>query len=302
MYSIGTLTAGLIIGIMGNQFDRYGHRIMTTIVAISLGLACLEMSFVQNLGMLFVGFFLIRLLGQGSMSLSSSTLVPQWFDAKKGRALSIASLGSAFASALLPPLNTWLIQTYGWRFGWRFWSALLWCIMTPAAFIVIRDRAEDVGLWPDNQKYANQPTLRARNTEAIPPYEVWTVKETIRTRSFWLLLFCMSIPSAIATGLIFHQVSVMKKVGLPPQVAALVLSIMAMVSLPMMLVSGPVADKVPGRYLMAFSQGLLLVSMITLLKANSTLLAMVYGVLMGIMMGMATQLTDYTLILNIIQM
>ena len=63
MYSLGTLTAGLLMGFIGNLFDRKGHRIMTTFVAIGLSIACVWMSVVQDSVMLFGGFFLIRLFG-----------------------------------------------------------------------------------------------------------------------------------------------------------------------------------------------------------------------------------------------
>jgi MFS family permease len=237
------------------------------------------MSMVNSVVMLLAGFFLVRLLGQGSMSLSGNTLVPQWFIARRGRALSLVSLGGAVSSALLPPLNTWLIQSYGWRMGWRFWSLLLWAVMVPVAYLVTRDRPEEVGLSLDGGTADRVPD--DMNFKA----EGWTVREAMGTRSFWLLLICMMIPSAIVTGLIFHQVSVMEQVGLPPETAALVLSVMALVRLPTALVAGQIADMVEARYLLAASLGGLLVSMIVLMLAGSVYLALAYGILVGVMMA-----------------
>ena len=282
MYSTGTLTAGLLMGFIGSLFDRKGHRLMTTVIALLFGLACLGMSMVSSVPLLFAGFFAVRLLGQGSMGLSSNTLPPQWFVRNKGRALSMVSLGGAISSALLPPLNTWLIQEFGWRTGWRIWAALLWMVMAPIAYLLIRNKPEDVGLWPDNMKLNlhdfGSLTDTADNGD-------WTVKEALRTRSFWLLLFCMMVPAAIITGMVFHQVSIMDQVGLTPKVAALVLSTMAVVRLPVALVAGQVADRVPVRYLLAASLGMLLLSMIVLLYADSVMMAMIYGLLVGIMMA-----------------
>ena len=185
MYSVGTLVAGLGMGVMGNLFDRRGHRLMTTVVVVLLSLACVWMSLVSSVPMLLAGFLLIRLLGQGSMSLSSSTMAPQWFIAKKGQALSLVSLGGVVSSAVLPPLNTWIIQNYGWQMGWRFWAVLLCLVMAPIAYFLIRDRPEDVGLWPDDI----QPVETTENAEADLFDEIsWTVREAVGTRSFWFLL------------------------------------------------------------------------------------------------------------------
>ncbi|UCD44912.1 MAG: MFS transporter [Candidatus Bathyarchaeota archaeon] len=282
MYSIGTLTAGLTMGVMGNLFDRRGHRVMTTVVAVCLGLACFWMSVVSDSTMLLAGFLMIRLLGQGSMSLSSSTLPPQWFITRKGFALSLASVGGVMSSAFLPPLNTWIIQNYGWQMGWRTWAFLLFAVMAPLAYIIIRDRPEDVGLWPDDVERSWTSTDSAGITVEDDP---WTVREAMGTRSFWLLLFCRMIPSAIVTGLVFHQASVMAEVGLPVEAAAMVLSAMALVRLPVVLVAGQVADRVPTRFLIAGAQGGLLVGMAVLLLASSVEASLVYGAIIGIAMS-----------------
>jgi MFS family permease len=250
IYSMGTLFAGLIMGIVGRFFDRFGHRIMTTAIAVFFGVACLGMSLIYNATLLLIGFFLIRLLGQGSMGLSSATLVPQWFMSKKGRALSFVSFGAIVSSMLLPPLNTWLIQTYGWQFVWRLWAVLLCVVMAPAAMLFIRNRPEEVDLLPDNREATYAFDEREYEQE-----ETWTFREAIRTRSFWLLIFCTVVPAAIDTGLIFHQVSVMSQVGLAPEIAAIILSVMAVVRIPVVLVAGSIADKVPSRYLLVITTG-----------------------------------------------
>jgi MFS family permease len=281
MYSIGTLFAGLAMGVVGNLFDRFGHRIMTTLIAFVFGVACLWMSLVNNAPLLLAGFFLIRLLGQGSMGLSSTTLVPQWFMSKKGQALSFVSLGGTMSSALLPPINNWLIQTYGWRFGWQVWAFLLCTVMAPVALLFIRNSPEEFGLLPDNRL-----DTYALDEKKFLKEENWTLKQAVRTRSFWLIIFCAMVPAAIGTGLIFHQVSIMSQIGLAPENAALVLSMMALVRIPVVLVSGPIADRVPIRYLLVTTTGLFLVSMIILLNADSFLLAVLYGLIFGARMGL----------------
>lgn len=281
VYSIGTLIAGLFMGLLGNFFDKLGHRLMTTLIALLLGISCLWMSFISSIPMLFVGFFLIRLLGQGSLSLSSVTLIPQWFIKNKGQALSLVYFGGAVSSAILPPLNTWLIQTNGWRIGWRFWTALLCMIMVPLSYLLIRDRPEDFGLWPDKEKVSLKSF---NNTVTKTISDDWSLKETLQTKTFWLLFFCLAVPSAIITGLVFHQVSMMAQLGLSAEVAAMVLSVMAMVKFPMLFIVGRLADRVKVRYLMAFSQGILLLGIAVLYFAINVQLALVYGVLIGVMM------------------
>lgn len=281
IYSTGTLIAGLLMGVVGGIFDRLGHRTATTAVAIIFSIACFWMSQVESILMLFIGFFLIRLLGQGSLSLSSSTLVPQWFITKRGLAQSLASLGGVLMSIIFPPLNIWLIKGYGWRTSWNVWAVLLCAIMAPTAFIFIRNRPEEVGLLPDNANTDYTGT----ETEIYSKEESWTVRETLKTRSFWLLLFPTVVISAVETGIVFHFISIMDLRGISPETAALIFSITAMIQLPGGFGAGWIADRVHSRYLLIFSMTTYSIAIFFLLLTNSVSFAIAYGVIRGIVMG-----------------
>ncbi|MEE8322391.1 MAG: MFS transporter, partial [Candidatus Bathyarchaeia archaeon] len=70
------------------------------------------------------------------------------------------------------------------------------------------------------------------------------MSEALATRSFWLLLFCSAIPSAILTAMTFHHVSIMSQLGLSVELAAMILSFKALLRLPMMFLAGYVVDRV----------------------------------------------------------
>lgn len=280
MYSMGTLLAGICMSLVGGLFDKKGHRKMTAVVAVVFGAALIWMSMVRSLVMLFMGFFFIRLLGQGSLTLSSSTLVPQWFVKRRGRALSLVSLGGALSAAVLPPVNAWMINTYGWRIGWRFWALMLWLVMVPIGLFFTRNRPEEIGLTVDNEDKSDN--VAHKNPKLIDLEDSWTVKDAMRTRSFWLLLFCFTIPSAVGTGMTFHLVSIMAEANLSLEVAAMVLSIQAIVRLPILPIAGFLADKLPSRYIVAGIQTILLLSVVVVLLTRSFYVALIYGVLRGI--------------------
>jgi len=280
MYSIGTLIAGMLMGVVGGLFDRYGHRKMGTAVASLFGFALLFMSTVRTVPMLLVGFFLIRLLGQGGMSLIGTTLVPQWFIKKRGRAISIVSVFGAVSLATLPPINTWIIQNFSWQIGWRAWAVVTWVLVAPTIYYLIRTRPEDIGLSPDNEAYLTKEGFKV--TEEVS----WTLKEALRTRAFWMILYTVIVPSAIITGCIFHQISILGQAGLTPEKVALISGVISVIRLPLILVAGQLADRIQLRYLLAASQGVLFLMLGTLYAANSVPLVIVYGILMGTQMAL----------------
>lgn len=283
VYSIATLCAGSVLFIVGRLVDRYGQRAMSVGIGILFALACFWNSAIAGTVMLFLGFFMIRLFGQGSMTLIPNTLVPQWFVEKRGKALSLMAIGGFLSSALLPLLNAWLIQEIGWRLTWRVWGTLLLVIFVPLAYLFIRNKPEDIGLLPDGEKI----TISNDKQEQVKKFteKDWTLKEAMKTYQFWLILFCVSIPAMVNTGITFHLVTIFGESGLKTTTAAFVLSIMAIVGFPLTFLSGYLVDRISVHYLLAITFLGHVISMIFLQSVHTMLFAVIYGVIWGMISG-----------------
>ena len=101
-----------------------------TLIAIgsSLGLACMFFGAAANFLWLAVGFGLLRFLGQGSTMMSAANLVSQWFQAKRGFAMSLMGFGFAASMAIHPLLGELLIDQFGWRVAWILLGLLTWVL------------------------------------------------------------------------------------------------------------------------------------------------------------------------------
>lgn len=281
IYSGATLAAGFLLFFVGRLIDRNGSRKMAVIVSVLLAVACLFNSFVTSMLMLFIGFFFIRLLGQGSMALISNSLIPQWFVKKRGRALSIAAIGGLVSSAAFPLLNVWLIEAFGWRMSWMVLGAIIIVLFTPLALFLIRNSPEDVGLLPDNGAAENMDKKK-ESTEEVS----WSVSEASKTRAFWLLLICAAIPGIVNTGLTFHLVSIFKENSLSLEAAAGVLSLTALIGLPVTFLTGLLLDKVKVQYMLVLVFAGEIVSLLLLQNANFIAAAIIFGLVWGVSMGM----------------
>jgi MFS family permease len=287
-YSAGTLLAGMIILFVGKQVDRYGHRKIITIIAAVFGAVCLYMSFIVNPVMLFAGFFLIRLFGQRSMIIGPSTLVPRWFEKKRGRALSLVSIGGIIGAGLMPPFNIWMINNWGWRMGWRFWAIAILLVMVPLAWSLIRNSPADIGLSPDGivrDTYPDPQSDDKEHSKSQKPALSMNLAEARRTPSFWLLHFSIFSFSMIITGITFHIVSIFKEQGLPAEVAASTLSITAILSFPVTLIAGVLLDKIKIRYVLISIYIFFSAALILLLNVNTLSKAVIFGILIGAIMG-----------------
>lgn len=287
LYSMATLIAGLGMMVIGRFIDRFGQRMMMVIVGTLLSIACFFNSMVSSMWMLAIGFFLIRLLGQGSMSLIPNTLVAQWFIKKRGIAFSIMTLGSFASAMVFPIVNTWLIHTWDWQFAWRFWGVLLLFIFVPIALIGVRNKPEEIGLLPDgSSENAEKQTRAVMGAQIQEAATDWTLKEAMKTRAFWAILICVGIPAMVNTGITFHIISIFGSNDLSPESAAIVLSLMAIVGVPMSFISGYITEKVKTNYLLFGIFLIEIILLLMLLVTTNVYVAFAFGVLWGIANGL----------------
>ncbi|WP_442858777.1 MFS transporter [Bacillus sp. KH172YL63] len=282
IYSAATLLAGLCMFMIGRLIDRYGQRTMLVTVSFLLSFACFFNSIVTNLVMLFIGFFLLRLLGQGSMTLIPNTLVPQWFITKRGKALSFMAIGGFASSALFPLVNTYLVSAHGWRNSWLVWGGLLLILVLPIVYFFVRNKPEDVGVLPDGH-IDTASEERSGHSDLIE--DNWSLKEAMRTRAFWLILFCVSIPALINTGITFHLISIFKWNDLSVGTAAFVLSLMALIGFPITLIAGRVLDRVKVNVVLTGIFVGEVIFTLFLIITDTPLKAVIFGVLWGISGG-----------------
>jgi MFS family permease len=283
IYSFASLCAGLILPFIGRKIDGVGHRKMLTIISFLLGITCLWMSFVFNPVMLFIGFVFLRLLGQGSMTLIPSTLVSQWFVKKRGRAISLMTIGGVISSASVPVINNWLINLVGMKFTWIIWAVLLMTIMAPLGWILVRNRPEEMNLLPDGESIKSNMNEAKENKGTIIEGKVdWTLKAAMKTRTFWLMMFCMTVPSMINTGLTFHMLSIIEEKGLSIAFAASVLGLTAIMQLPLNFLAGHMVDRIKVHYIRAVNYWILVLALIAISTGTSSKVVILYAVLSAV--------------------
>ncbi|QBP41861.1 MFS transporter [Paenisporosarcina antarctica] len=286
IYSAATLVSAVCMFFMGRLIDKFGQRNMMVIVSIMLALACFFNSTVNNLIMLFFGILMLRLFGQGSMTLIPNTLIPQWFMTKRGRALSYMAIGGFASSAIFPPLNVWLVSAIGWENTWILWGVTILIVFTPLAYFLVRNTPEQVGLEPDG--YITPIRSKAQENDPSFTKKVesdWTFKEAIRTKAFWFILSCVGIPALVNTAITFHLISIFNQNDLGAGVAALVLAGMALVGFPVTLVAGRLLDRVKVNIILAGIFVLEIVLLMMLQITNTIFMAVLFALVWGISNG-----------------
>ena len=279
-YAIATLVGAVGVILTGRLLDRYGHRRVLTGAAIGYGVAMFTMGVVADPLTLTLGFSLLRGFGIGALLLASRTLVSQWYVRRRGRALSLVAVGGALSLAMVPAGNGSLIEGLGWRVAYWFNAASVSLLFLPLAACLVRDRPEQIGQLPDGLPPAS--TVGADSDVAETS---WRLEAALRTRPFWLILCASMVPGLVITGLDFNLVSILAERGLPQGTAAAVFTASSLVTLPASLLSGQLVDRFPSRFVLSVGQSLLVAALAWLLITDVLWMALIYGMLRGLMLG-----------------
>lgn len=294
-YLVATLMGGLTLPWMGRRLDDFGARKMLPTVALLLGIACLWMGSIHHIAALYVGFAMIRCLGQGTLTLTSSWMIGEWFEQRRGLATGLIGLGGTLSVMSVPQINNYLIVEYGWRNAWLFLAGAVWIVLILPGILMVRDRPEDEGLLPDlkwPKTKEEQDSEASTISESVPkPRSVhitddsWTVNEARGNSTFWKLLAVLATSSMVGTGLVFHQVDLLGEHGVLRNDALFMLGIQAAVGTVSSLLFGYLTDRVQARYLMSACMLFLAIALGVLIVLPSPKYAFVYAGLLGLQGG-----------------
>lgn len=292
-YMVATLIGGCILPLIGRVVDNLGARVVLPIVAVGLGMACCWMSQLAGVFSLYIGFTLIRCLGQGSLTLIGNWIVGEWFEEYRGRAAGICAVGGTLSVLIVPQVNDFLINEFGWRQTWIILGAAVCATLVVPAIWLLRDRPETLGLLPDgkfpddsdtNSALNSKTTAANVNTPAIrlADDQSFTAGEALRCGTFWKIASVIATVSLVGTGLMFHQVSILAERDVSRSMALTSLGVQACAATVSTLLAGYLIDRMAARYVLAMSMLLEIFALLLLLFLPGPRWVFVYSALLGL--------------------
>ena len=192
IYTIGTTLSAITMVWAGVLTDRFRVRVLAFGVMVALAGACLAMAVVPNWIALIFVIYALRLTGQGMMSQLGQVAMVRWFEASRGKALSLSSMGFAAGQAFLPIIFVALFASFHWRSLWVL-AAVLVLLTIPVILMLLRQERTP-------QSMADQAQRAGMNGRH------WTRGELLRSGLFWMMIPMAIGPAAWGTALFFQQV------------------------------------------------------------------------------------------------
>ncbi|TVQ60747.1 MAG: MFS transporter [Phycisphaerales bacterium] len=286
-YTVATVLAAFPLVYIGAMTDRLGPRRMLAIVAGLFALSCLFMSAAMGPISVFVGFFLLRFLGQGALALVSQHAVAMWFHRRLGSVHGVKQVIVFGVWILFPQGALLLIEGVGWRWTYALFALLVSATVIPLSLWLVRDRPEDMGLRMDNDAPAPprehapttspDPGADAMEHDDTPPtlFEpAFTLKQSLRTRAYWVLAAAFFLPPLIGTAFLFDIQPILALRGLDKAAAAITVSAWTATMCLMAVPAGMLVDRVKASTLVALGMGSIAASAVALMLAHNLPLAM----------------------------
>jgi MFS family permease len=169
-----------VLGVYGGRFlARYSLRLGMAIGLAVMAAGYLALSMANELWQLYVAYGVIVAFGAVVVApLGASALVTNWFTASRGRALTMATLGTSFGQLLLPRLAASVIESAGWQSAYQVF-ALVMVLTIPLVYLIAVDKPEHKGLLPFGG-------LPPSSSDAAAP-ALLTTGEILRNRDFWTI-------------------------------------------------------------------------------------------------------------------
>ncbi len=273
-YLVGTLTAALALPTVGRRIDSLGVRRGMTIIGSAFVLALILMSRVSGFVTLTAGFVLIRMLGQGSLSLVSTVAVTLWFERHRGLVLGVLATGSGMLMTLVPIGSNALIDSIGWRSAWLVLAGVVALTVVPIGWFGMIDRPSDRGLAPYGVKSSDSTERRSVRRSTTRP-------EAVRTARFWILVAGSTSVGMLITALNFHQISLLGDAGLTTAEAAAMFLPQFVGTALAGIAFGWISDRLTGRTLIPLVMAVLAITLLLAGTLTDGPIVLVYALLLG---------------------
>ena len=281
-YMFGTVLASLPQTYIGQVADRVGIRKTIFIITTLFSLACVFISQVNSLLMLFFAFFFLRMFGQGALELLSVNMLPMWFRDTLGTVSGIKNVVVSLMIGIVPVSILALISIVGWRKSYIFAGASVFLILLPIVYFFYINKPEEIGQTVDGNRASTSPDVEFLEL----PEKEFNLKEAMRTRAYWILTLSWFAWAAIATAITFNLLPIFTAKGLTEEQAAASFTILMVASAIFQIFGGMIADRIQLRWMAFGALGLYAVAIGALIYVPVGAVVLVYTLILGSAQGL----------------
>lgn len=237
-FAIGNLLVIVAAPLAGIAIDRFGARaaLLPSILALAATIAA--MGFLSgDVRHLYILFMVLPFAAAGTLPATFTRFAVAWFDRRRGLALGIALSGVGIGAAVLPPFSQFIIAEFGWRNAFFAIAGLATLVIFPIAAFFLVNNPSDIGANVDGD--ASIAEKQQISSSGL------TLSESLRTRSFWLLIGVFFLLGMFTMGTTVHMAPLLGDRGLDAATAARTISLIGIFMIFGRVLAGYLLDILP---------------------------------------------------------
>jgi MFS family permease len=303
-FSFFLLFVGLSSPAVGVTVNRFGVRAVLAAGGVTLTAGALLMATVTSNAWHYYLFF-GGICGLGfSLGgiIPTQSVVTYWFRRRKPLAMSIVLCASGVGSIIAIPLLNAVVSNAGgdWRAGWYVVAGAC-AAAAVIALLFVRNRPEDLGQHPDGAPVDPAEAASGDDSSAPQVYmsaHNWGVGEALRTRAYWLIIYCTSAFTMVYNLCIAHGVVHLRDRGIDDALTATSIGLVVMASVLGRLACGALGTRIEPRFTWCAGLVLMALGLQTLAIATASWHVYLYALTVGAGFGacyvsFATMLGNY---------
>jgi len=296
--ALATAGSGLLGPVVGLAVRRVGARTVLATGAVGMGISFALLGLTWSLPYLYAMFVFMAAWRAGIMIVPVAHVVANWFQRQRGLAIGAATTGIGFGGLVMAPLSKVLISSLGWRPTFFILGLVIVAVGLPLILMVIRERPSDRGLHPDGLTPMDTPLTPqlAWTPRPDPDVEVWPARQAIRTRAFILATAATSLGFASMGAVLLHTSPFMEDRGLAPEMAGLVLGLVAGIGILGKVGAGYAADRMAPPLVLAGVFLMETVGLVALIATESMIGVAAFVLIFGYSMGAVVALQPLVIV------
>ena len=238
-----------------------------------------------------IGFFGIRFFGQGVLTLVSKGMVAKWFGSRRGFAVGIMGLITAFGFSFAPqPLHS-MIKMFEWDHALIIIGSFLIFVFLPIVLVFFRAEPSKYGI---ELEHGMKEKIAKNKTMAMDAEVEKTVEEAKKEPVYWVIMLSLGFWSLFNTAFTFNVISIFDEIGMDANQAVKIFFPMSIVSVIARFIGSYLSDRISIKYIyICYVLSLILASLSLMLlgTTSSTFLMVIAFGIGGGLFGMLNIVT-----------
>jgi len=280
-FAFSRLEGALTGPVEGYLIHWIGPRRYMMVGWVIFGLGLIAVGLSRSLFQFYAAFLLVTLGQSVAGFLAIVTVLINWFQRYRGRAIAIFQLGSSLG-ALLVPIFAWFVLNTGWRETMMAAGVISMAIGVPLAS-VMRGHPEDFGYVQDS--IAAQGTAQDPSAPLLAAEPNISVGRALRSRGFWFLGITHSVSLVGWGALRVHMIPAIVDMGFTEQTAANILALSLVVASVGRLIGGFLGDIIGTRRVLVVSILIQALALVIFAFASTLTHIMIFSVVCGVAFG-----------------